>query len=152
MSIHAPVYWHEGMFLRPQHFQIAEQNFQSELRHNVHWDRHYSWGLRKFQFDRDALANNRIVITELAARMRDGTLISAPQSGNLPELDLRQAMQSQQFLTLFIAIPKTQSARTSASSSGAIPNRIGRLGRCQHRPESATDTSPPAEPATTVRY
>lgn len=118
MSIHAPVYWHEGMFLRPQHFQIAEQNFQSELRHNVHWDRHYSWGLRKFKFDRDALANNRIVITELAARMRDGTLISAPESGNLPELDLRQAIQAKQFLTLFVAIPKTQSAVASSPSAG----------------------------------
>jgi len=118
MSIHAPVYWHEGMFLRPQHFQIAEQNFQSELRHNVHWDRHYSWGLRKFHIDRDALANNRVVITELAARMRDGTLISAPESGNLPELDLRQTMQARQFLTLFVAIPKAQSARTTSSPSG----------------------------------
>jgi type VI secretion system protein ImpJ len=118
MSMHAAIYWHEGMFLRPQHFQIAEQNFQSELRQNVHWDRHYSWGLRKFRLDRDALANNRVVITELAARMRDGTLISSPEGGSLPELDLRQVMQGKPLLTLFAAIPKLQSTRSMSASAG----------------------------------
>lgn len=118
MSIQAPVHWHEGMFLRPQHFQVAEQNIQQQIRDNIAWNRPYSWGLRRFRLDRDALANHRVVISELAARMRDGTLVAAPESGRLPELDLRAAMSGRQTLTLFVAIPKletTQPALTAAS-------------------------------------
>jgi type VI secretion system protein ImpJ len=118
MSITAPVHWHEGMFLRPQHFQVAERNIQTEIRENIDWNRHFSWGLRQFRLDPDALANNRVLITKLAARMRDGTLISSPESGNLPELDLRQSMLGKQMLTLFAAIPKTDGPRSTAAAAG----------------------------------
>ncbi len=117
MSIQAPVHWHEGMFLRPQHFQVAEQNVHHQIRDNIEWSRHYSWGLRRFRLDPDALANHRVVISELAARMRDGTLISSPESGRLPEVDLRQSMIGRQSLTLFAAIPKLEAAQPALSAA-----------------------------------
>ena len=117
MSVHAPVHWHEVMFLRLQHFQVAEQNFQHLIRDNLEWSRHYSWGLRRFRLDQDALANHRVVISELAARMRDGTLISSPESGRLPEVDLRVSMVGKQSLTLFVAIPKLQTAQPTLSAA-----------------------------------
>ncbi len=110
MTVNA-VHWYEGMFLRPQHFQIAQRNLQAEIRENIHWDRHHSWGLRRFRLDEQALANHRIVISELAARMRDGTLISFAHAGQLPEIDLRQAMAGVSTLMLFAAIPKLEANR-----------------------------------------
>ncbi|MEZ6090445.1 MAG: type VI secretion system baseplate subunit TssK [Pirellulaceae bacterium] len=110
MFANAPVHWHEGMFLRPQHFQVSERNIESQIRDNIQWNRHFSWGLRRFRLDTTALANNRIVINDLALRMRDGTLIAYPESGNLPELDLRQAIAGKPTVTLFAAIPKAEAA------------------------------------------
>ncbi|QDV13334.1 hypothetical protein CA51_32220 [Rosistilla oblonga] len=115
MFVNAPVHWHEGMFLRPQHFQISERNIHDQIRDNVQWNRHFSWGLRRFRLDPTALANNRIVVSELALRMRDGTLVAYPESGSLPELDLRQAMLGKQTLTLFAAIPKLEAAAAAAT-------------------------------------
>ncbi len=85
------VHWYEGMFLRPHHLQAAQRHLGDALHTSSCWDVHYNWGLRVFEMDRDALANHRLVIRRLRARLRDGTLISIPEEGELPALDLKPA-------------------------------------------------------------
>src|SRR5207248_1753266 len=52
------VHWYEGMFLRPHHFQAAEQHWL-HLTHTAGcWDHHFNWGLHAIEIDPDALANN----------------------------------------------------------------------------------------------
>jgi hypothetical protein len=46
-----PVRWHEGMFLRPHHFQAAQRHAAHELNRATHLNLHHDWGLR-------ALANS----------------------------------------------------------------------------------------------
>lgn len=79
-----PVHWHEGMFLRPHHFQLsrAQQSEQSHL--SEKWDHHHNWGLREIDLDLDALANSRLVVRSLKARFRDGTLVVIPDDGVVP--------------------------------------------------------------------
>ena len=92
MTVRA-VHWHEGMFLRPHHFQAAER-FTHQIAARAHkWDLHYNWGLRAVDLDLDALANYRLVVRELKARLRDGTLISVPEDNSLPALDLKSAFE-----------------------------------------------------------
>ncbi|EKD37357.1 MAG: hypothetical protein ACD_75C01158G0003, partial [uncultured bacterium] len=31
MPIERPVFWHQGLFLQPQHFQLSERSLQSQL-------------------------------------------------------------------------------------------------------------------------
>ena len=66
-----PVHWHEGMFLRPHHFQAATRNMNEVVRQQVQWDNHYSWGLRSIDIDEEALRNYRFVVHRLRARLRD---------------------------------------------------------------------------------
>jgi type VI secretion system protein ImpJ len=117
MAIRA-VHWHEGMFLRPHHLQAAQ-------RHNFHfgntsekWDHHYNWGLRAINLDRDALANHRFVAHALQARLRDGTLISVPEDGLLPALDLKPAFERDTALTVFLAVPVLHLGRANAAGNG----------------------------------
>ena len=67
-----PVHWHEGMFLRPQHFQVSTRYSQAISDRGDKWDQYYNWGLRSLEFDRDALSNYRLVVRSLEARYRDG--------------------------------------------------------------------------------
>ncbi len=61
------VHWHEGMFLRPHHLQAAQRHI-AQLQHTAdQWDHPFSWGLRVFDLDRDALANHRLVVRSLRA-------------------------------------------------------------------------------------
>jgi type VI secretion system protein ImpJ len=99
------VHWHEGMFLRPHHLQAAQRHI-AQLQHTAdQWDHAFSWGLRVFDLDRDALANHRLVIRSLRARMRDGTLISLPEDGELPVLDLKTALPGEGAVTVYLGVP-----------------------------------------------
>jgi type VI secretion system protein ImpJ len=106
-----PVHWHEGMFLRPHHFQAAQRYHAHHLAQATHWNLHHDWGLRAIEIDRDALRNNRLVISRLCARLRDGTLVSLPEDGVLPALDLKPHLERQGSVTVFLALPVVQLGR-----------------------------------------
>ena len=72
-----PIHWHEGMFLRPHHFQAADRHAAPSLGQHIRWDVHHDWGLRPIEIDPDALGSFRFVVRPLEARLRDGTLVSA---------------------------------------------------------------------------
>src|SRR5262245_39250225 len=112
------VHWHEGMFLCPQHFQAAERHWAAREAADEKWDHHYNWGARTLVLDRDALANHRLVIRRLRARLRDGTLISVPEDGLLPERDLRPAFGRATALTVFLALPALRLGQPNASDNG----------------------------------
>jgi type VI secretion system protein ImpJ len=101
------VHWHEGMFLRPQHFQAAHRYLVDVGRRNHNWDLHYNWGVRSIDLDQEALANHRLVIHSLEARMRDGTPVVIPRDGVLPTVDLRPAFQAKdvRHFVVYLAAP-----------------------------------------------
>src|SRR5947209_15894977 len=109
------VHWHEGMFLRPHHFQAAQRH-SSHLTHtSAKWDLHYNWGLRSVELDQEALANHRLVIRSLQARLRDGTLVSVPEDGTLPALDLRPGLETGNAFTVLLAVPVLSVGRANVS-------------------------------------
>ncbi len=117
MAAHA-VHWHEGMFLRPHHYQAAQRYFADLGRRNHKWDHHYDWGLHALDLDLEALANQRLVIHSLEARLRDGTAVAVPADGNLPEQDLRGPLRDSQGkpLLVYLAVPAFQSGQRNTSS------------------------------------
>src|SRR5438552_3397319 len=117
MTVRA-VHWHEGMFLRPHHFQAVQRHWAHLLQLNGKWDQHYNWGLRSIEIDLDALANYRGVVRSLRARLRDGTLISIPEDGLLPVVDLKAAFERENAVTVFLAVPLLQLGRANISDRG----------------------------------
>src|SRR5262249_36505791 len=113
------VHWHEGMFIRPQHFQAAQRHWNHLVDRGARFDLHYNWGLRSVELDLDALGNFRAVIRSLRARFRDGTLVSIPDDGLLPTLDLKEAFQDRSNLTLYVGVPVLHLGRANASTNGA---------------------------------
>jgi type VI secretion system protein ImpJ len=107
------------MFLRPHHFQTAQRNLLYHAHLDERWDHHYYWGLREIHIDPDALANYRFVVRALKARLRDGTLISVPEEGTLPAIELRGAFDRSNTVTLFLAVPVLNLGRANVSGNGA---------------------------------
>jgi type VI secretion system protein ImpJ len=110
------VHWHEGMFLLPHHFQAAQRHADAAAARGGRWDVHYNWGLRGLDLDADALANHRFVAHVLSARMRDGTLVSFPDDGALPPLDLRPAFEKGRAVTVVLGVPVARAGRATASA------------------------------------
>lgn len=117
-----PVHWHEGMFIRPHHFQ-ASQRWEAHLTQRADkWNLHYCWGLRSIEVDLDALANYRFVVRSMQARLRDGTLVSIPEDGVLPALEIKNAFQREHSVTIFLAVPIVHLGRANVSSNGQQPD------------------------------
>jgi type VI secretion system protein ImpJ len=112
------VNWHEGMFLRPQHFQAAERYWRGQVHQSSQWDVHYNWGLRAVEIDPDALRNYRVVVPRLQARLRDGTLIRVPDDGALPPLDLREPLGRLSPVEVRLAVPVVQLGRVNVGGAG----------------------------------
>lgn len=135
MATH-PVHWHEGMFLRPHHFQAAQRYLAEVGRRGASWDVHYNWGLRAIEIDHDALGNNRLVVRSLRARLRDGTVVSVPPDGTLPEIDLKAALAQDAAVTILLALPALQVGRANVSGDGAAELGRYRLDTLQLEDEN----------------
>jgi type VI secretion system protein ImpJ len=119
MTVHA-VNWHEGMFLRPQHFQTAHRYLDHATHLQQRWDVHYCWGLRSLELDEDSLANFRFVVRSLQARLRDGTSISVPEDLELPPLPLRNAFpEGKNLVTVYLALPLLAVGQPNSSTDSA---------------------------------
>src|SRR5436190_4193156 len=116
------VHWHEGMFLRPHHFQTAERSWSRLVVDNSKWDHHYNWGLRAIELDLDALANYRCVVRTLQARLRDGTLVAIPEDGVLPAVELKTAFEKGSAVTVYLAVPVLNLGRANAATNGRADN------------------------------
>ncbi len=112
------VHWHEGMFLRPQHFQAAQRHESEQRSRGDKWDLHYNWGLRSVDINQTALANHRLVVGSLKARLRDGTLVSLPEDATPPELDLREPLQRDRALMVYLAVPVLRTGRANVADDG----------------------------------
>jgi len=117
MTVQA-VHWHEGMFLRPQHFQAAQRHFLQVSDRSTKWDLHYNWGIRQIEADEDALANYRLVIRRLQARLHNGTPIAVPEDGSLPMFDLKDAFGRENAVTVYLAVPTLQLSRRNLAAAG----------------------------------
>ena len=118
------VHWNEGMFLRPHHLQAAQRYTSEQLHRSSQFDQHYNWGLRALDLDKEALANHRLVVRALQIRLRDGTIVSVPEDGELPEINLKPVLASDSTVTVFLAVPGVHLGR--ANLAGEKPIEGGR--------------------------
>ncbi len=118
MTVQA-VHWHEGMFLRPHHLQAAARHSALMEYRGAKWDLHYNWGLRTIDLDLDALANYRLVVRSLEARLHDGTMIAIPEDGALAALDLKHSFGRDNVVTVYLAVPVAQLNRANIAADGA---------------------------------
>jgi len=152
MSVPA-VHWHEGMFLRPHHFQAAERFYADQGRRSNRFDTHHNWGLRAIDFDAAALRNYRFEVRRLEARLRDGTVVVTDHDHDpLTGLDLRPVMADLPAggtADVLLGTPVLQLGRANATagSDARVPDRRpGRArGRRKHWTESAARAVPPHE-------
>jgi len=140
MTVQA-VHWYEGMFLRPQHFQVAERHYVEMAGRGAKWNLHYDWGVRSIDLDPDALANYRLLVRSLQGRLHDGTLVSIPEDGALPALDQKEAFRQESTITVYLAVPILQVARANSAPKDA-PNGARFLVDTLRLEDENTGTNP----------
>jgi len=78
MNALKPVYWHEGLFLRPQHFQQQELYTQQRFQDASQVLQPFSWGVVSMAVKQSRLANQVFELEHAELMFQDGTLASFP--------------------------------------------------------------------------
>lgn len=113
------VHWHEGMFLRPHHFQAQQRHWAHQGQRNDKLDHYFNWGIRSIEISLDALANFRFEVHQLTVRLRDGTMIEMPDDGVLPALELKGLFDENRSIIVYLALPMINLAKANAAETGS---------------------------------
>ena len=103
------IYWNEGMFLRPQHFQTADNLASKEINLLGNTISHFGWGFKVLKIEEKSLENYRFVVSKFLARLPDGTIVKGPEDGAIPVIDLKKHFESFNKATIFLAVPHANS-------------------------------------------
>jgi type VI secretion system protein ImpJ len=78
MSVQKPLFWQQGLFLQPQHFQIQEQSFRGLLAPFGRFATPHFWGIGDLEIRKSALPNRILDVNRGAFLFPDGTWVELP--------------------------------------------------------------------------
>lgn len=126
------VFWGEGLFLRPQHFQRQDAYHEARLQDLAAAVHPYAWGVRQARFDLQSLASGTLRAQQLSAIFPDGEMYAAPGDDELPEaLSLTDLPAGLPSTTIHLALPllKEYGGNCAAQADGAIVTRYTQSNR-----------------------
>lgn len=103
----ASVLWREGMFLCPQHLQAFSRELQGRISVGDGAGQPGNFGLLSISIDEEALARDVFSISEVSAILRDGTLLSVPFNGRVPQREFAEHFDGPE-LTVYLGVPAAE--------------------------------------------
>jgi len=78
MSIQPPLFWHQGLFLQPQHFQLLERSLETRLLPANQLMTPHFWGVRSLEIKRATLNSRTFGVVTGSFLFPDGTYVECP--------------------------------------------------------------------------
>ena len=135
MSKRKKVIWKEGMFLQPQHFQLADSFFEKTMTAKWSLQNPFFFGIADSAVDNTALTNGVFTLSSCSGIFPDGTVFSIPQEDDPPPSRsfADHFSHEQQSCDVFLALPLTLEGRASVGASSD-----GTAGHCRYKLQSGT--------------
>jgi len=83
MDGNRPVYWYEGLFLRPQHFQQQDLYHQAQSRAPMRLRTPFFWGVHELGIQTSRLPSQVFELASGAVVLKDGTLLRIPENAQV---------------------------------------------------------------------
>ena len=80
MDIQKPIFWHQGLFLQPQHFQLQELSLQALFNPYHDYLQPHFWGTAGFEVQKAAIGTLSFNLLQGNFLFPDGTFVSLPQN------------------------------------------------------------------------
>jgi type VI secretion system protein ImpJ len=80
MDIQRPLFWHQGLFLQPQHFQLLDLSFQSLMAPFRHFIAPHFWGIGEIEVQKAALGLRSFNLLRGNFLFPDGTFAVFPKN------------------------------------------------------------------------
>ncbi|MBF0219436.1 MAG: type VI secretion system baseplate subunit TssK [Gammaproteobacteria bacterium] len=118
MSFERPLYWKQGMFLQPHHFQYLDQHHYQRNASLLAMQQPYSWGFSRLTINSESLANLSFEINKFEAVMPDGSYLCYPGNALVAARNLDALWSDKgQPLQLYLVMQKWSRNGSSVTSS-----------------------------------
>lgn len=102
------ILWGEGLFLRPQHFQLQDAYHELRLSQTVRATIPFAYGIQSLEFDESQLAAQILALTKVEMIWQDGEIYQAPAQDLLPEPIMLDALNLKGEMRIYLALPLLQ--------------------------------------------
>jgi len=114
------VQWHDGMLLRPEHFQQADRRHEQVNHFLLSKSLPFYWGVSHLKIDEVLLTSGSFRILEMDAVMPDGMVVGVnAEDGDHLEMDLsahEKAFKKKNAVYIYMAVPEFRSDAASVLS------------------------------------
>lgn len=135
------VYWHQGMFLQPQHFQLADLHHQFQQKPLFEVGLPHFWGVGKLDLSEAAISNHSISIESAQLLFSDQTYIEFPGNAVIPSRSFDpDQIEGDKPFTIYLGIKKLRSDEanvTIAADSSAAGSASTRYATLSNPPETS---------------
>lgn len=101
------IFWHQGLFLQPQHFQLADRSQQARLYPYHKYMHPHFWGVCQIQMLASSLEHRTCEIESGEFIFPDGTFISIPHNGIIsPRSFEDEWVDPEKPFTIYLAVHK----------------------------------------------
>ena len=110
MEIHRPLFWHQGLFLQPQHFQLQDLSFDSRLIPFHKSLTPHFWGVSHLDIKKPALSLKSFGLASGKFLFPDGAYIEFPGNAVLEDRSFEDApFEGGKPLTVYVGLKKWSS-------------------------------------------
>jgi type VI secretion system protein ImpJ len=123
-----PLFWHQGLFLQPQHFQQNELYASTRIGPLLNYGHSWFWGVCSLAFDDQALADMTVTLSSGEFLFPDATWVSIPDNAIIlsRKLDSAQIEPHKPFL-VYVGVRHlvTSGANVSHDTAPELLNQSG---------------------------
>ncbi|MDR2611352.1 MAG: type VI secretion system baseplate subunit TssK [Deltaproteobacteria bacterium] len=106
MDYDRPIFWQQGTFLEPQHFQLLEYQRRADLSFILEALHPWPWGFSDLRINEDALASFTLEILEMDLLLPGGYRLTVPGNAQVPPASFRKAWTNpDELLEVCLAAP-----------------------------------------------
>ncbi len=116
-----PVFWHEGLFLQPHHFQLQDQFHNQQRWKLAQAVCPYPWGVLQLKINKEGLSVGTFEVTALDMIFPDGTWVNFPQNASLSPLILKEQESEEAIssIPVYIGLPRWSDTKSNVTALGA---------------------------------
>jgi type VI secretion system protein ImpJ len=116
VDVHNPLFWHQGLFLQPQHFQLLERSIATQLSPLLRYPCPHLWGIRRVEVHEAALNNRSFQILSGEFLFPDGSFVVFPGNASLEARSFDEDwVEGGKPLTVYLGLKKWDSKNKNVS-------------------------------------
>ena len=137
-----PVFWHQGLFLQPQHFQLLDQYQDAKLQPYQEYLQPHFWGVCQIEMLSSSLTHRTCEIESGHFLFPDGTYVSIPDNSVISSRSFEDDwVDPEKPFTIYLAIHKLSQFDDNVTVLSSLENHADVTTRyvTTEKPENAKD-------------